>query len=385
LPEIARRLGDPHFTRQLTLSEEAISDFVNKPEMFLCDVLENLDGSSKAAIGIVFMRGGRLKSPVEIAEEERSIIQMFGGNPASVKRALPSLDGSLLILRYEGGSRLWAFRHPTIHDAFSSVIAKNPELLELYLKGTRLERVVTEITCGRTDLPGARIIVPQHFYALIIDRFTNVIGFNARKLYLFLTFRCDCEFLRQFAIRHKRVIEKLQFRGGLLADSLEANLIARLFECKVLPETVRVRFVETVLDKHLKHTLDDGFLLYNIRKLFRPSELSCALDRARHLLLLNRLEDEIREEADRYRENPEGDPDDYFMDIKQKIWNFADEFAVADDTQRAMDEAFGEVERQVKVLEQFEPIPGEPSEDDFTDDFVSSDETGRLIFDDVDQ
>jgi hypothetical protein len=153
----------------------------------------------------------------------------------------------------------------------------------------------------------------------------------------------------------------------------------------VLPETVRVRFVETVLDKHLKNTLDDGFLPNKFRKLFRPSELSCALDRARHLLLLNRLEDEISEEADRYRENPEGDPGDYFMDIEQKIWNFADEFADDDDAQRAMDEAFREIERQVEVLKQFEPTLGEPSEDDFTDDFVSSDETGRLIFDDVDQ
>jgi hypothetical protein len=96
LPEIARRLGDPTFTQRLKITEEELCKFVEEPEAFLREILHNLDGPSKAAIGLVFMRGGRLDSPVSITEEEISALGMFGATPASIRLALSTLDGSLI-------------------------------------------------------------------------------------------------------------------------------------------------------------------------------------------------------------------------------------------------------------------------------------------------
>ena len=66
-PEIARRLGNPAFTKHLTVSTHGLSDFVERPIPLVQEVIRTLDAASRAAIALVFIRGGWVTSPVESA------------------------------------------------------------------------------------------------------------------------------------------------------------------------------------------------------------------------------------------------------------------------------------------------------------------------------
>lgn len=80
-PEIARRLGNPVFTRQLAISRAGLLQFVSRPMDLLKEVIQTLDATSRSAIALVFMRGGMLSSPASTTPEEE--------NDKPVKRLVP--------------------------------------------------------------------------------------------------------------------------------------------------------------------------------------------------------------------------------------------------------------------------------------------------------
>ena len=56
IPETARRLGDPFFTKELLIDKYHIDEFVEKREHLLKEVLQNLDVDSMAALALIYMR-----------------------------------------------------------------------------------------------------------------------------------------------------------------------------------------------------------------------------------------------------------------------------------------------------------------------------------------
>jgi hypothetical protein len=75
VPETARRLADPLFTKKLALNRYDLSDFVEKREQLLQEVLKGLEEHSKAALALIYMRSGTLESPVELQESEREAVE----------------------------------------------------------------------------------------------------------------------------------------------------------------------------------------------------------------------------------------------------------------------------------------------------------------------
>jgi len=72
MPEIARRLGNPFFTRNLIVTQGQLADFVERPSGTIDGGYCTLDTGSRSALALVFMRGGMLPSPVAtyVAEEK---------------------------------------------------------------------------------------------------------------------------------------------------------------------------------------------------------------------------------------------------------------------------------------------------------------------------
>jgi len=160
-PEIARRLGNPAFTKALRPSASALQEFVEHNTEHLQEVIRTLDAGSRAAIALVFMRDGLLPSPITLTPEEENAVELLGASPAVVRTSLVALDGSLVIQVQQGGSHWWRFKHPTIRDAFAALVAENRELMDIYLLGTPIHRLFTEISCGNTNLPGVRSVYRQ--------------------------------------------------------------------------------------------------------------------------------------------------------------------------------------------------------------------------------
>lgn len=79
LPELARRLGDPLFTRRVVpASRESLIDFIARPQQFLLEVIAGLDAPSRAALGLVHLRGGSLPSPVSLEPGDEDFLRRVG-------------------------------------------------------------------------------------------------------------------------------------------------------------------------------------------------------------------------------------------------------------------------------------------------------------------
>jgi Restriction endonuclease len=311
LPELARRLGDPLFTRHVQVrSKESLLGFFRRPTPFLLEVLRNLDGPSRAALGLVHLRGGRLPSPYEEAPGDDEFLRRVGERLSDALGALPALDGSLLRLVSVGGDRWWQFQHPTFTDAYQLWLASHPELLAEYVASASLDDLVRTITCGNVGLEGA-LIVPSSLYAAVAARLVDsrpARGWDEvsrwkHEALPFLARRCDEESLQVFVALAPNVVNEVFDVGMYLSAHTSERRLARvLLDLNLATEAHRVHLVET-LTGYAAEGVDGSFLDDELwLEFFTPAELQ-ELDR-RVLDELDALEDRVAEDLD----NSEGDP-----------------------------------------------------------------------------
>lgn len=149
LPETARRLGSTIFTTMLKRDQAGVIEFIEKPEPFLREVLENLDNQSRAAMALIFLHGqGGLPSPLESSVASETVARLLGVNLPNIGRALEAMNNSLTLLVQRQDGPRWIYKHPTISDAFATLVGESPELIELYVGGAKIERLLDEVGVG---------------------------------------------------------------------------------------------------------------------------------------------------------------------------------------------------------------------------------------------
>lgn len=324
-PEIARRLGDPTFTRRLSVSFWGLEDFVAHPMELLQEIIRTLDASSRCAIALIFMRAGALQSPLTLTSEELAAVSMLGGTDAGIRAALVALDGSLLINVQREGTSIWRFKHPTIRDAFAALIAENRELLDIYLAGTPVDKLFHEVSCGDVGLQGVKVIVPADRYEFIMSR----MGLLAPNLpaehdaiFRFLSYRCDLGFLQELLSKRPSLPEALYVNSYLNAVP-DVDLIVRLHEFGLLPEAERLRHVALIRQLAVQIP-DSGFLKEDVRSILTTAEFESILQDVRADLLPN-----LRRRADDWHDQHDHkeDPEDYFEPFKSALDDFREAFA----------------------------------------------------------
>jgi len=291
IPETARRLGDPLFTKGLDIDRDELDQFVEKQEQLLQEVIVGLDEHSKAALALIYMRNGALESPVVLEESEREAVERLGGNLGGCTVALDCLNGSLVQYAQSEGIATWRFKHPTVGDAFAAMILKNPELLGIYVRGSPMDNLMGQITCGDVGLEHA-VALPKSLFPLVLTRLSEFASESSRtprwmkesRLDRFLTTRCSRDFLTEY-IKDHRVLDRVAHPGLLLSASSEVDLAVRLHEFGLLPEQHRKTFVEKVVAYAF-----EGEDLYavesrGIQNVFTASELSEFRERIRGELL----------------------------------------------------------------------------------------------------
>ena len=384
-PEIARRLGDPLFTRRLHATKEGLDDFVARPVELLCDIIRTLDRGSKAALALIFMRGGTLVSPMELAGEETRALELMGSSIADVRTALGALNGSLVLLIPQDGKSYWRFKHPTIRDAFAAVIADDRELMDIYLAGAPVDRMFREVTCGDVGIQGARVIVPADRYGLIIDRLAcDHSDANGGRgiLNRFLAYRCDQEFLKQYLLRNPSFIAGLRVGSYLYAVS-DVDVLVRLHEYGLLPEANRAAAVASIRELAIE-TPDAGFLRDEIRAVLLPDEFKAIVDDLRKILL-PKLGSIIRNWRHNYDSGV--DPEDYFSELTGTL----EEFKVALNTEpeavEQIDAAISRIGGEIEEIRLDAPPEPDYDYDDYRERSTASASAGgeRSIFDDIDQ
>ncbi|MBM4094557.1 MAG: hypothetical protein FJ276_34905 [Planctomycetes bacterium] len=305
IPETARRLGDPLFTKDLFIDEYYIGQFVEKREQLLQEVLQGLDADSKAALALIYMRNGRLESPIQLRPSETQALERLGSDLGGCVAALEALKGSLVLLSYASGEYVWQFKHPTIGDAYAAILVQSPEHLGIYMEGSAPERLVDQVTCGDVGIEKA-VVVPKSLFPQMLAKLEAVSQsksyksawlstFGAKRdLQGFLARRCSKEFLSLYLQHNPDLLDQVAEPGLFLDTVPEVRLAKRLHEVGLLPEEKRKKFVETVSNYALEgqdaNALDDD----GIRSLFTDGEFEALVRRVR-TELLPRLGDVRRE------------------------------------------------------------------------------------------
>jgi hypothetical protein len=376
LPETARRLGSTFFTPRLETTEEVILDYFERPAAFLLETIRNLASDCRAAIALVFLSGRRVPSPVPDGDELTLASSAFGVHQAGIKDALNYLNGSLLLLAHDEQGRYWTYKHPTIGDCFAQLVANDPELTQIYLRGAKPELILREVVCAGTMLTGAPVCVPHHLYALLIERIADQPDYL---LSGFISYRADRRFAELLLNRVPTLLDRLHTFNAPVGEDMDAALLARLHEFKLLPEEIRGKFVETV-GRLAVEEADASFLKDPaLRAVFSDDEIDSILHAVERDVL-----DEIPKHVRRLHRAWQSDyePNAYFESFKDAVKTFVDEItwgtsgSVFHRLDRAVDDVVEEMEAEYEPPETVS-TPRMPK--------ATSDSPLALVFRDVDE
>lgn len=347
-PEIARRLGDPFFTKGLQVSKNGLVNFVERPLDLLREVIRTVDSGCLAALALVFMRGGYLLSPLKATEEEEQAIARLGSSVGEALTGLESLNGSFLVNSVHQGNYSWRFKHPTVRDAFAAEIVSKQDLMDIYVKGASLDKLFEEISCGDLNIKGVKVVVPSNLYSAVIGKIKSVdIGERSTydNLLRFLSYRCDKIFLEQFIAEFSDFIPSLSFEGSFFLNP-DVAMITRLHEFGLLPEAERLKAVDSIRRLAVE-VLDSSFLREDIKNLMTDEELSNIMTSVQENLLPD-LDDHV----EAWRNSYGGDckPREHFGYLQGVLYDYWEEFKDNDVACEQIDYAIDIIDQYVEEL-----------------------------------
>lgn len=316
LPESARRLGTRFFTKSLYLTVQSVENFFARPKDFLEQTIESLSPECLAAIALIFLNGGSVRSPVPMETLERPA-SAFGVMPAIVRSQLEALNGSILKLAEDEEGPYWGYRHPTVYDAFASYVARSPELVEVYLLGAKPENIVREVVCSGIELSGAHVVLPNSMHDLLADRIGSLPSYA---LASFISYRSNRAFTERLMTLRPDIWGRLEFFSRPLKDDSDVDFLASLYKQGLLPIQRRLQFVEDVRQAAVEDA-DDSFLeSEDIAAVLTADEKTDILNEVDQAVLgkLKYHVDRLRRDWDRAY-----DPNDHFDVLRASIWNFA--------------------------------------------------------------
>lgn len=391
IPETARRLADPLFTKDLFIDEYYLRHWIEKREQLLREVLQGLDRHSKAALALIYMRNGKLESPITLESSESEALQRLGSDVGQCVAALEALKGSLVLLTHMDGATAWQFKHPTIGDSYASVLVESPEHLGIYIRGTATDRLVYQVTCGDVGLEKA-IIIPRSLFPQMLEKLKTLPESKAyksaflskfgakRDLQGFLARRCSKEFLSLYLKQNPELLDQVA-KPGLFLDTVpEVRVAERLHELELLPEDKRKTFIDTVSAYALEGQDMYALSTVGIREMFTGEEYDELVEKVRDELL-PRLDD-VRLEWQRNYSSGEP-PEEHMQPLLTSFNTLEDVFA---DDEIAMERIRRESERTSKWIA--ENAPDEPERSPRVlgaMDTAAEPQNTRSVFDDIDE
>lgn len=352
LPEIARRLADRSYTTSLLPTLENLKKFVSEPMEYLKETIGELNDAQKAALTLVFLCRSRL--PTEICDQELwvRVSDRFSVGQAEIGEALSQLENTFLVQRSEAGGKFWSFIHPTISDALSSILGQRADLVELYVKGVKLETLLSEAICsGAPEVIRDAVVVPSDITGLLVQRLLETPDEPSlnRALFSFLGARTSEPVLREVVARLPGIFSRNTVRSWSLGLDPKTNFFARAHSLGLLPSSTRAE-VARRLEEAIFNDLDGSFLdEEDILALIPPTRLF-RLTARMHTDLANALEEricEIEEGADL-----EVEPEDNFEDVNLFLQSLQHAFEEHDDILSEISRADDQIRRAISKIEE---------------------------------
>jgi len=390
IPETARRIADPLFTKDFYVGEYHLGQFVEKREQLLLEVIQGLDSNSKAALGLIYMRKDHLESPVTLQDAESQALERLGSTLGECITALDALNGSLVTNVQVDDQPVWRFKHPTVGDAYATTLAFSTDLLGIFLCGSSTQNLMSQVTCGNVGIEKA-VVVPRSHFPIMIERlreFTTSDKYKVQWLSLwdakqalcrFLANRCSKEFLALYLEQEPDILNRVSEPGLSLSFSSEVDLAVRLHGFGLLPEENRKMFVSTVCKYAIEG--DDVYALEGagMRSVFTDREFDELVETVR-TDLLPKLAD-VRENVQDNHDSSDP-PDEHMQDLFEMFSTLKDVFCEIEDAVKIID-------RETDLANEWiaETEPPEPKVNTRTLGTVNPPEekhSTRSIFDDID-
>ncbi|KJF18174.1 nSTAND3 domain-containing NTPase [Acidithrix ferrooxidans] len=380
-PELARRLSQTRFTTSIT-DNRKLMDFFDHPAQFLKDVLFQLADQDRAALACVYLAGDGLPVPVNLSETALHAVARMGSTEQEVLTAFQHLRGTFLALSStDDGNQLWRFQHPTIREGFASMIADDPNAVEILLDGLTNDEMLRQIDCGGGE-QGLLVVVPASLYTKVSARVCLTDTLDTDNWYSplaeFLGRRCSDDFLRLWVGDHVGDLKTLLNFAGFMGVSWRPLLLARLHRAGVLPEHLRLQAVE-LLERLAIEDFDNSWLDVGVVGLFSELESGALLVRFQEECLPD-LDDFIDSSADGY--DSEVSPAERYQFARDTVSAY---LRVFDDpgVKCQLEDALARIEARVASAEEdFDP----PSRSSFAPALqVPLVASGRDEFDDVDE
>lgn len=404
-PEVARRLGRQVFTKGLALSRASVRDFMARPNKFLQEVYEGLEPDHIGALAMVY-QAGELRVPLEgPTKDHEDLLTLMGSTYSRVARALMVLEGTFLrrspVPGRSDSQEYWSFRHPTLREGFATFIVRDPNLLELFIKGLDDEAALVQLDCGSGEVKGTLVAVPPSLYGIVAKRVLSMRRRQAgdwwRRRHLltnFLATRCSRRFLEQYLELDNGLIERCVRLGSYLSVEPELDLLAKLHQCGLLPDAQRIEAREEISRLAIETPDSDWLGNRSIAVFISDEERSAILTRVRDELL-----PDLDGMVSNWRWNEQGESaEEYYGPLESALKDYADAFSDDPSAVRMLQVALEEVDRLRAQAAHWhrddqeddalpDPESSWPKKSSMTDpaQVAADDQFGRDVFDDVDQ
>jgi DNA replication protein DnaC len=393
IPETARRFADPVFTKGLFIWLPSLIQFVEKQESFLEEVIRGLDKHSKAALALIYMNNGFVASPLTFNPNESEAIRRLGSDEGSCIQALEAMKNSLVQYTFVEDNSIWRYKHPTIGDAYSKIVSQSPEQLEIYLKGTSIEKVMDQITCGDVGLENA-IIVPKSMFSQVLEGImqfkqseTYKVGYLSRwgarrKILTFLARRSSKDFLELYFDINNELLEQIVKPPLSFYYSEEIDLVIKLQNVDLLTESVRKDFVEYIA--HYTISGDDMYLLKDeqLQSIFTEDELKAVKEKIKRDLIPKLPYVRLRHEQE-FRNSNFDTSEEHMEDFFERLNALSEEFEDVPDVMKSIDEQIANAKNWIEDNRTSE-VNKRPERILDTSNESSAIVSSRSIFDDVD-
>lgn len=387
LPEIARRLGDASYTsgvRELPLD---LVRFVREPQEFLKETIRELVVAQQAAMTLVFLARSRLLVHSAQGDEFDLVCAKYATSIPAIVQALSQLEGAFLVKRVENAQTYWGFVHPTFADAVSSILSGRPDLVDLYLRGSKIETLLSEAVCEGAPAVNDAVLVPESSFETLVSRLLETPNEHHlnEKLFQFLVRRAPKAVVQRLLLLMPNVLDRGGSSSPWMGIGRHADILLKsmAFSLGLLSEDLRIQTCER-LEAAATSSMDISFIANEgILKLLRPHDLMSLT-----VKLTAMLENDVSDQMERLLD-VDNDDDDIENQI-DKVGNFVSDLdGVLGHSERFTDRLYDLGRDIQRARENWDNRRQWMSDDSAFNDVptaaIADDGATRSIFSDVDE
>ncbi len=227
LPELARRLGNKRFHKNVKYNRLSLKEFFDKPVQHFKDVIHGIAKSETAALAVCLMRNNSVPDPITDSAIPDVVLSTYGVTKHQIEEAFEALEGSLVKRERQKTSQVWRLHHPSMIEALQEELSTKSSKMILYLRGAQFISILRDTTTILRDTttiptyPNSRLVfLPNTVYCELIERFGKAERTNIDGIASYLAKRASDEFLRLLDKDNPSIIDRAL---GVLPEPIEED------------------------------------------------------------------------------------------------------------------------------------------------------------------